>query len=1268
MAFLLTGITTSLITFGLGIPNLPINEQYTARNSISDETIILGNSITFDARHSTLDTGDPPKYYYWSIVATPIGSQIARVGFEDLESDSSVVRITADITGFYRFQLIIGDDNYNSNPIFTDLYVKIIDVPHGQGLTPNSDFIWDYLGDFWNMFADKRLFSIMWSSYIQIFTNRLLSLYQIDFNKSINTIQDFFQRKWLNFNPELKLDDDSYFVFGEDYCGSFSFSNRINGDLDDLLVNQICIPTGPDLLPNLAITPYGKKTGKRIIRYWESSHNINRIDYVDAFIISPTKFSLLFTKKNEVINSLDFHPWRLCYTLGSFTKDFEKLGVKVGDRLKIGLQIAVDGKSTGQTAFIYLPIIAVSENQVGFSFAEILQEAVRDPGLSNEVILKIASDLQIDGITKDLLGNVVYLPNTLGKYIHDVILSVDFKRKYFEEQLTISELNLGYFQSKKITLLAKPASIFRYRAIEIADDILSIPTLQEYIEQPGFSETTDGKKYIIKDATQREVVQIYRNPLFLYENLDFITSNEELEVQANISAGNSTIFSTFGDFIDRSIEQGDTIKITGLNGNSFGGEQDYTIIAVRTNELDIQPAPIYSTTNTKCRIVRRVPGRYLRFVKDAFKATGPIELTQPPNLWSEVTYFDNGRTVEDNFGILVSITREQLKKQQVKAPYKAAVAGLLYGLAKSPALENLRIGAQILLGLPFTYYKGIIREIKPDYELGSKFEPKIGRITIEETDVMGEPTNLSINYFYPQGTQILTAGKWVPLNPDFSGLAINPTTGVEYKVGDTVSQFAPLSKGIEIADYLSNPTYVNSVATSFEDKLRKYHTIYLRANTDLFNGPDFTLVSNYIKLIKPVYLFLKNVIEKDLQDDVVIEDKLEIEVGLDLFDINGLSLPAANKFDYYNDSPQIFTMDGRMFTRYIKGFDLVTTASTGVSQAGGFVTQRTNELHDSPYILTGDRLIIYNGTNNGSYDILSVTDDQTIVTTGIFDANQNQIFSIYREIKNPITTGNCSITTGSTTVTLPNGNLSAGIAVGDSFFFYSAVRSRIYRIVEISGTTITLEDPIIESTNSYNFVIFRDGLLTKYLLSDSTSYPFTINFFIGNPWVDVTNSINLLIAKKGDTLQTSTGTNYEIVDFDETANMLYLNPTPSFTGADNCQIIRGYISEGFSVDINTICIQDVVEIEVLPTASTADCISGSETVTFSGGTNLTDWNVLPGDFFKLYTGTDSIIDIGYGEGIYVIAECTSSQVTLTRPLVQTQNTATYGLIRRRETN
>lgn len=1247
----------SFLTFGLGRTPLPINNQFKAKNSFQDITKIIGSSVKCDARQSVLDTGNPPLFYFWSFVSIPIGSEVARVGFESIEDDDSIVSFTPDITGFYRVSLVVSDGIFDSNPVYSDIYIKILDVPTGQGLVPDASFIWDYLGDFWNLFADQKIFSTMWSSYVQIFTNRLLSLYQTDFNKSILTIQDYFQKKWLNFNPELSLEEEeSYFILGDDYCGVQAFGNVIGLSEGQLFGNQVTIPLTE---ANLLKTPYGKKVGKRILRFWDSSYNLYRSDVIISGLL-PSGYSLFFTKNADVISTTTSHPWRLCYTLGSFTKNFEKEGVKIGDRVKFAVQLSLDGKSTGQTSYLYLPIIAVRENQIGFSLSDELQNGVSDPGLSNEVVAQIAKDLQIDGITEDLLGNILYLPNTLGRFLKDTITSVSFKKSFYEEQLLIQAIDLGYFQSKKVSLLVRPISIFRYKAFPLPDDVISIPTLQEYIEQPGFSETPDGKKYIIKNVNQQEIIQIYRNPLFLFENLDFITSATELDVSCSFIANSKTIFSTFGDFVDRSIEQGDIIQVPGLNGGPSGESKDYVIVSVRAGELDIQPSPSFSINNVRCKIMRRISGNYLRFVNGAFNSTGTPAQGLPPNLWSEVTFFDNGKTIEDNFGILVSITREQLKNQKVTSSYRAAVAGLLYGLSKGPSMKDLRIGAQILLGLPFTYYKGIILDIKPNYEVGPNFEPKTGRITIEETDVQGKPTGLITNYFYPQGAQILIAGKWVPLNPDFSGLAINPVTEKEYQVGDSVEQFAPLSKGILIVDYLSDPAYVNQISPSFIDQLRKYHTIYLRANTDLFNGPDFSFVVNYIKLVKSAFLFLKSAIEKDLSDQVIITDKLQLEVGTQFFDISGLSLPGANTFSYSNDSQEIFTMDGRIFTRYIKGYDLSTLSTAANSQAGGFITARANEMHDSPYILAGDTLIIYSGPNMGSYTVSSVLNDQNLITSGNFEQASNQTFAIYREIKNPIWNGTCSCTQGNSSITLPNGDLSSGIAVGDKIFFYvGPLRTRTYRIISIAGTAITLDQNFIESSITYSFVIYREALLTNQLLGGN----FSVSFTNGNPWAVNTSFISQFIPKKGDTLTSIDGDVFDIFDFDETINGLYLNPTPSFTTTKSCQVTRSYAPTGFPADMSTVCLKDVLELELLPQASTATINSGSAIITFSGGTNLSTWNVLPGDFFKLYTGGDASVDIGYGMGVFVIAEATSSQLTLTRPLQYTQNTATYSIKR-----
>jgi hypothetical protein len=632
-------------------------------------------------------------------------------------------------------------------------------------------------------------------------------------------------------------------------------------------------------------------------------------------------------------------------------------------------------------------------------------------------------------------------------------------------------------------------------------------------------------------------------------------------------------------------------------------------------------------------------------------------------LWSEVTYYDNGKYIEDNFGSIVHITREQLRKQNITAPFKSVTAGLLFALIKGPSMYNMKIGAQILLGLPFAYYKGRIIDITPNYSYRLDHSPEFGRITIEELDTDGNKTGLTSNYFYPRGAQ-KNGPNWEPVNPEFSGIAINPTTNKEYILGDIVEQFAPLSKGVEIVDYLSNPDFTNKVLNSPEGQIKKYHTFFLRANTDIFSGPDLSFVSKYVNAVKPAYLFSKTISERSFSDDVNITDVLRISVIENMFDAPYLSLPSAPKFDFYNDSPTIYTLDGKIFCRYIKGHDLTVSSATATSNSGGFINPRINEDHDTPFLLPEDLLIIYNGANQGTYTVNSVVSDTQIDVVGTpFSSESNLTFSVYRQIKNSIWNSSASVTQGNSSFTISSGALSAGVAVGDLIFFYQTKKTKNYRIVGITASSITLDRNFEEMTSIYDFVVVRAGLLTKFLLSDENTYIFTGTLTNGSPWIKVDNTPEKTLTRKGDTFYNDKYPPFEILDYDETVPAIYALPTPTVTDAVQGKVFRNSAPEGFPIDHTLIDLQDVPSMEIVPSTSTATTIAGNDVVTFSVGTNLAAWNILPGDFFIAKAGPDSLIDIGYGPGVYVVAESQSTQIKLTRPLAATINMLVYNFKR-----
>ena len=214
--------------------------------------------------------------------------------------------ITPDVTGIYELGLIVGDSNFLSEPVYVSTYVKIMVVPYGKGLTPDVSFLWNYLGDFWQNFRDRDIFSTMWSGFTQVAGARMLSLYQSNFNKSIATIQELFQKRWIQFQPRLEIKPSEYYaVLGDDYAGTQAQSIKFN-IASDLFIDQVAIPKTEG---SFAKTPYGKKIGNRHLRYWQSSHLLYRGEDVTVFVIIPIDVSLFLTKEKEVIQSGVNHTW-----------------------------------------------------------------------------------------------------------------------------------------------------------------------------------------------------------------------------------------------------------------------------------------------------------------------------------------------------------------------------------------------------------------------------------------------------------------------------------------------------------------------------------------------------------------------------------------------------------------------------------------------------------------------------------------------------------------------------------------------------------------------------------------------------------------------------------------------------------------------------------------------------------------------------------------------------------------------------------------------
>jgi len=250
----------------------------------------------------------------------------------------------------------------------------------------------------------------------------------------------------------------------------------------------------------------------------------------------------------------------------------------------------------------------------------------------------------------------------------------------------------------------------------------------------------------------------------------------------------------------------------------------------------------------------------------------------PPDIfWAEATWLDNKQMIEDNFGKPAGFLVEHL--DQVTAlddgrsedlDYLSAVRGLWYAFYNGPSLWSVRVGIQILLGLPFAEVDGIVTDIN------ETFTATQIRVLIQDAS----DSTVTRSYFIPRNANFEEDG--------ISMIADNPLTTLPYAIGDTIDQFSPLSKGVELLDYINDPTWwAGYQGQGVRLEVDKFFRFLCRADIDVFNIANLVFAIDFVKRIKPHYTYPMWVIFKRLPGDTISvtdPDILEMLGTLHLYD------------------------------------------------------------------------------------------------------------------------------------------------------------------------------------------------------------------------------------------------------------------------------------------------------------------------------------------------------------------------------------------------
>lgn len=369
----------------------------------------------------------------------------------------------------------------------------------------------------------------------------------------------------------------------------------------------------------------------------------------------------------------------------------------------------------------------------------------------------------------------------------------------------------------------------------------------------------------------------------------------------------------------------------------------------------------------------------------------------PDMLWAEYSYFDNRPMIEDNFGLAVGVRVQDIDLLPNSVDYLSAVRGVWYVLFNGPTLHNLRVGAQILLGLPFAEEASTITEIRTD------FSPTLGRLLLSD---VARP-EIVRSYTFPKSL----------------GMEVNPETGVPYAVGDTVAQFAPLVEGVEVDDYVKTPDWFAgylSQGAFFE--IEKFFRFLVRVDSAAFSLSSMLYVQTLILRLKPTYTYPLFVVRKAPRDATVsVTDSIGYKVGLYLHDLGVTdgAYGAATMFDEPDPSPTAPDVPVEVTVGLeFEAAALSTIPATGYPFGGGRgvgrdgnLTSISLDINGSPSLSNPDyTIVVYrNGSVLAQQAFTFVGPSQTVNISGTHTVYENDTITT-KLVPDPLNTRYPNIT------------------------------------------------------------------------------------------------------------------------------------------------------------------------------------------------------------------------------------------------------------------
>ena len=434
--------------------------------------------------------------------------------------------------------------------------------------------------------------------------------------------------------------------------------------------------------------------------------------------------------------------------------------------------------------------------------------------------------------------------------------------------------------SDLIRLGITPISVKRSRVLADTEDLVAVPRLQETTTTQPQGPYYEGTDYSISDSGGIQINDWIR----ARGRIDWSSPNTIL------IGKNNTHF---------------LVKHISLDPESSGGWSEnsdklMSELGLSTVVIEIGAPGVYTISGFSDAIpgdinsgVRIHVGRSL-FPSGEHQYSGPHNadgqvdvvlhvprysfLSEPPaRLWAEVSYFDNMKTVENNFGLFVGLPKSVVEAADENLDYLSVVRSAWFALMSGPSIDNLKLAAQSFLDLPYAEKPGRITYLsEPGYVRVKNSDGTVSRVVDPKEDgsiIIRNSDGTTSTYKYRPGMEIAKNPRTGRPFASFSSSQTRVEGDEDYEtyLDARVQAYEPLVDVVSIIDYVDNPETIqrqfSGVDQTFTTEdgrvlpidepttlVEQYHTFILEVPLNLIRTTQaFDLIREFMMESKPAY-------------------------------------------------------------------------------------------------------------------------------------------------------------------------------------------------------------------------------------------------------------------------------------------------------------------------------------------------------------------------------------------------------------------------------